>query len=139
MLKKIRTSWQPYMLRPLIHMAFTRLVLALFIALLADFFLSPAAGRDLRGSAFLLAGLLFAVLGWVAWLRLDGIRLPHWMMLRLNPRKKPARMFGGDIIDHIDDKPMIAFEDLDDEEKDVCLLLADACCCAVFLAASLLF
>jgi hypothetical protein len=49
----------------------------------------------------------------------------------------PARS-GGDMIDFIDEEPDIRFDDLDDDEKDVCLLCADLICCAVFLTASLL-
>ena len=134
-MKKIRRTLQPYMLRPWIYMTFTRFLLALAAALLCDFFLSPAAGRDLRGTAFLLAAALFAVLAWIAWLRLDGVKLPKFMMLRVNPRKKPSRMYG-DMIDFVDEQPTVAFEDLDDAEKDVCILGADAFCCAVLLIVS---
>ncbi len=119
------------MLRPLIYMAFTRFILALAAALLADFFLSPGAGRSLKSPAFLLTGALFALLTLIAFLRLDGVKLPKLMMLRINPRKKPSRMYG-DIADHLDDVPMVTFEELDDDEKDLCILAADAFCCAVF-------
>ena len=72
----------------------------------------------------------------IAWLRLDGVKLPKVMMLRINPRKKPARMYG-DMIDYVDEQPQVAFEDLDDGEKDVCILGADLFCCAAFLVLSL--
>ncbi|MBQ8081398.1 MAG: hypothetical protein IJ240_05825 [Clostridia bacterium] len=135
-MQKIREKWQPYMLRPLIYMTFTRFLLALTAALLIDFFFSAGAGRSLKETAFLLVGFLFALLAVIAWLRLDGIQLPKLMMLRINPRKKPSRMYG-DMIDYIDEQPQIAFEDLDDGEKDICILGADAFCCAAFLIASL--
>ena len=134
-MKTIRQKWQPYMLRPLIYMTFTRFILALAAALLADFFLAGTLGRPIKEPAFLLTGALFALLAVIAWLRLDGVRLPKPMMLRLNPRKKPSRMYG-DMIDYIDENPMVTFEDLDDEEKDVCILGADVICCALFLIAS---
>lgn len=129
-MRKLRENWQPYMLRPLIYMTFTRFILALFVLLLADFFLSPETGRSLKSTLFLLGAVLFALLAWVAWLRMDGVKLPKFMMLRVNPRKKPTRMYG-DMIDYIDEKPEITFEELDDGEKDVCILGADAFCCAV--------
>ncbi len=135
-MKRIREKWQPYMLRPFIYMTFTRFILALAAALLADFFLSPGAGRPLKEPAFLLAGALFALLAVIAWLRLDGVKLPKVMMMRINPRKKPARMYG-DMIDYVDEQPQVAFEDLDDGEKDVCILGADLFCCAAFLVLSL--
>ena len=135
-MKRIKKKWQPYMLRPFIYMTFTRFILALAAALLADFFLSPGAGRPLKEPAFLLTGTLFALLAVIAWLRLDGVKLPKVMMLRINPRKKPARMYG-DMIDYVDEQPQVAFEDLDDGEKDVCILGADLFCCAAFLVLSL--
>ena len=132
MIKKLREKWQPYMLRPLIYMVFTRFILALFVLLLADFFLSPAAGRSLKSTFLLLGAAVFALLAVIAWLRLDGIHLPKPLMLRVNPRKKPARTYG-DIIDHIDETPQVSFEDLDDGEKDVCILGADLFCCVALV------
>lgn len=134
-MRRIRETWQDYMVRPFIYMTFTRFVLALAAALLIDFFLAGKAGRSLKEPAFLLAAVLFALLAAIAWMRLDGVKLPKLMMLRVNPRKKPSRMYG-DMSDYIDEKPMVTFEDLDDGEKDVCILGADAVCCVLFLAAS---
>ena len=68
---------------------------------------------------------------------MDGIRLPKLLMLRVNPRKKPSRMTG-DMIDYVDEQPMVAFEDLDDEEKDLCILIADLVCALVCLVAGIL-
>ena len=136
-MKKIRDIFEPYMVRPLIYMTFTRFVLSLFILLLIDFFLSPKAGRPIKGTVFLLGSAVFAVLALIARLRLDGLRLPKLLMMRVNPRKKPSRMYG-DMIDYIDERPEIAFEDLDDREKDICILAADLFCFIVFLDAGLL-
>lgn len=137
-MNKLRSKWRRYMLRPLVYTAFTRLVLGLFGALLSDYFFSPAAGRSLRGTLFLLVSVLFALLAWIAWLRLDGVSLPRPMNLRLGPRKRRDRITG-DMIDFVDDKPPIPFDDLEDDEKDCCLLCADLVCAAVFFVASILF
>ncbi len=131
-MKKFKDIYAPYMQRPLIYMIFTRFVLALFAILLADFFLPPAAGRPIKKDLFFLGAALFAVFAVVAWLRLDGMKLPKMMMLRINPRKKPSRMYG-DMIDYIDEQPNITFEDLDDDEKDLCILAADLFCFIIFL------
>ena len=133
-MKKWREKLSRELLRPWIYMTFTRGLLALTAVLLADFFLSPAAGRSLKQAAFALAGMLFAVLAWIAWLRLNGVRLPRLLMLRVNPRKKPSRMVGGDMIDYVDQRPTLSFEDLEDEEKDLVILGADLVCAVVFLA-----
>ena len=134
---RIRELWQRYMVRPFVHMAFTRGVLALAAALLLDFFLRPSAGRDLREDLFLLSAALFALLAFVAYLRLDGLKMPRLLALRVNPRKKRSRMYG-DMADYLEDSPDPVFEDLEDDEKDACLIAADLVCCAGFLIASLL-
>ena len=135
-MEKLREKLQPYMLRPFIYMTFTRFLLSLCALLLVDFFLSPHAGRSLKPDVFLFGSILFAILAWIAWLRLDGIKLPKFMMLRINPRKKPGRMYG-DMIDFMDEHPQVNFEDLADDEKDLCLLGADAVCALAFLLLSL--
>ncbi len=136
-MKRFRDIYEPYMLRPIIYMAFTRFVLSLFVILLVDFFLSPKAGRPIKGTLFLLGAVFYALLALIAWLRLDGMKMPKMMMMRVNPRKKPSRMYG-DMIDYIDEQPQITFEDLDDGEKDLCILAADLFCFIVSLAAGLL-
>ena len=134
-LNDLRGKMQGYMLRPFIYMTFTRFILALTAGLLIDFFLGPSVGRDLRDAAFLLLAFLFALLAVIAFLRLDGAKLPRLMMLRINPRKKPSKMYG-DMADYLDEEPVTTFEDLEDDEKDLCILGADLICCALFLAAA---
>lgn len=133
-MKKLRRLWQRYMLRPFLYTAFSRLVLGLCAALLGDHLFSNPAGH-LRGTLLLLAAVLFALLAWIAWLRLDGVSLPKPLNARLSLLKKPARG-GGDLIDFVDEEPSVRFDDLNDDEKDCCLLCADLLCCAVFLIAS---
>ncbi len=135
-MKKPFDFYEPYMRRPIIHMVFTRFILALFIVESAVYFLSPAVGRPIRGTVCLLAAVFFGLMAWIVYLRMDGLQLPKLMMMRINPRKKPSRTYG-DMIDYIDEKPEIGFEDLDDNEKDLCILAADLFCCIVFLIAAL--
>lgn len=133
-MKKWKQKLQRHLLRPFLYLAAVRFLLGLTLVLLSAFLL----GRpEVKPYAALLAAAVFALLGWIAWLRLDGVRLPRLMMQRINIRKKPARAYG-DMIDYIDEAPAVTFEDLDDEEKDICLLGADFLCCVLFLALSLL-
>lgn len=136
-MKKIIKIWNKGMIRPFIYMTFTRFILSLFIVLMIDFFLAPSVGRDLRETLFSLGAVIFLACGWIAWLRLDDIRLPKFMMLRLNPRKKPSKMLYGDMIDYVDERPPVTFEDLEDEEKDVCIGGADLLCFILFLLIAL--
>ncbi|MBQ7520379.1 MAG: hypothetical protein IJU12_08670 [Clostridia bacterium] len=135
-MKKWWDKIQPYMLRPFIYMTFTRFLLALCLLLLINFFYSKEAGRPILSTVMVLGGVVFAILAWIAYLRLDGIKLPKFMMLRVNPRKKPTRMYG-DIIDYVDEQPQVTFEELSDTEKDICILGADLFCCAAFVIVSL--
>ncbi|MBQ6175274.1 MAG: hypothetical protein IJK28_11695 [Clostridia bacterium] len=125
------------LMRPFIYMTFTRFLLALAAGLLIDFFLGPVVHRDLKEGVFLIFGFLFALLALIAWMRLDGMKLPRLMMMRINPRKKPSRMYG-DMADFLDEEPMTTFEDLEDGEKDVCILYADLVCCILFFAAAVI-
>ena len=130
---QIRKYLRRDLLRPAVYMTFTRFLLALTAALLFDHFASSAA-RPLRAYAFLFMGVFFFALAWIAYLRLDGIKLPRLMMLRLNIRKKPARTYG-DMSDYTDEK-IVSFDDLENDEKDVCCLTADLFCFVVFMLLS---
>ena len=131
-MKKFKEIYEPYMLRPMIYMTFTRFVLALFIVLLADFFISQSVGHSIKKNAFFLCAFVFALLALIAWLRLDGVKLPKLMMMRVNPSKKPSRMYG-DMIDYVEERPGINFEELDEQEQDICILAADLFCFLAFL------
>lgn len=135
-MKKWWDKIQPYMLRPFIYMTFTRFLLALCLLLLINFFYSKEAGRPILSTVMVLGGVVFAILAWIAYLRLDGIKLPKFMMMRVNPRKKPTRMYG-DIIDYVDEQPQVTFEELSDAEKDLCILGADLFCCVMFVIVSI--
>jgi len=132
-MKKFRL--EKHMIRPFIYMTFTRFILALTAALLIEHFINDPL-RDISAFAFVFFGIFFAVLAWIAYLRLDGIKLPKFMMKRVNLSKKPAIKYG-DMIDYTDEE-IVSFEDLEDEEKDVCILLADVICAVLFLLISLL-
>lgn len=137
-MKKFKEIYEPYILRPVIYMTFTRFVLALFITLLADFFISGNSNDSIKEILFIICAFLFLILAVIAWLRLDGMHLPQFMMMRVNPAKKPSRMYG-DMIDYIDERPGINFNELDDSEKDLCILIANIFCFLVFLVLSIIF
>ena len=110
---------------------------ALAVILVVNYLVGKNTPRFL-GLAFLLLALLFVALAWIAYLRMDGVTLPKPLMTRVNLRKKPKRQYG-DMIDYIDEKPGPTFEELEDQEKDLCLLLADAACCVIYLVLSFFF
>lgn len=134
MIRKIRNIWDRVVIRPMIYMTFTRLGIGLLASLLLNHFFRDNV-RNILTYAFSFFTALFAAMAWIAYLRLDGMRLPKLFMKRLHPKKKPFRTYG-DISDHIDDEP-VTFEELTDQEKDLCCLVADFICFAVFLILAL--
>lgn len=124
------------MVRPVIYMAFTRFLVVLTAVLLWDRFSSISSLLDGKMFGFVFAGALFALLAWIAYLRMDGLHMPKLLMKRVNIRKKPARTYG-DMIDYVDEEP-VSFDDLEDDEKDFCILTADLICCVVFIGLSFL-
>lgn len=127
-MKKIMTR---DLIRPLVYKVFTRGILALFAVELFHFF-APANWplarfsnlTQLMGALFLL-GVLFA------WLRLDGLSIPQFKLPRIKRIDPP--FLTGDMADHLDDD-IILFDDLDKDEQNLCVLLADLILAAACLA-----
>ncbi len=133
----MREKWRNALLRPAIYAFSVRFLAALAVILVVNHIIGKNTPRFL-GLAFLLLALLFVALAWIAYLRMDGVTLSKPLMTRVNLRKKPKRQYG-DMIDYIDEKPGPTFEELEDQEKDLCLLLADAACCVIYLVLSFFF
>ena len=111
------------MIRPLVYKVFTRGLLALLAAQLIHFF-APASWPLTRFSNLaLLLGLLFVLFAFVAWLRMDGLKIPQFKLPRM--KRKDPPFLTNDMADHIDDD-IILFDDLEKEEQDACVLIADA-------------
>ncbi len=118
------------MIRPLIYKIFTRGILALFAARLIHFF-APSAWPLVRFSNLaLMLGLLFALFTLLAWLRMDGLKIPQLRMPRV--RRKNPPFLTGDLADHLDDD-VILFDDLEEENQAYCIFLADLFLCLVCL------
>ncbi|MBQ8973191.1 MAG: hypothetical protein IJ074_08955 [Clostridia bacterium] len=111
--------YQRYMLRPIVYQSSTRLAFSLAIALL----LREFAATPLPWSLIALAAV-FLLLSWVAWLRLDGARLPALDHRLFRARKRKDPFAGGAMADYLDEKP-ISFEELTNEERDACLLVSN--------------
>ena len=118
------------MIRPLIYKIFTRGILALFAAQLVHFFAPAASGFSSFSNLSLGLGLLFILFAFLAWLRMDGVRIPQLKLPRM--KKKDPPFLAGNMADHIDDD-IVSFDDLDQEEQDLCVFLADCFLAAVCL------
>ena len=133
MIKKIRTIFQKYMIRPMIYQSITKIAVALVLCLLWDRFLNQEHYQSIVESAFFVAGCIFVLLAWIQYLRMDGVRFHHLMEER-QERKKRAHVTK-DIVDFVDEK-IISFGELADEEQIVCRFLGDLICATIFFVPS---
>ena len=134
MTKWFLKHFKPYMTRPMIYKTFSRFIYGLLLSLLWDRFIND--GLYTKMHAFLFFGAFYALMAWISYLKLDGMRMPSlsdWMTASL-PHRKPERSFG-DMSDYVDES-VVNFEELEDEEKTTCVLFADVICCLIFLLLS---
>ena len=131
---KIKGIYQRYMLRPVIYMTAYRLMLSAIFMLILIRFVPKGPAPDM------IAGFLavfFALLTYLVYLRMDGLRIPRVKYIR--PRKKPDPLrHASSMTDHTDDDPGVTFEELEEDEKNLCSLLANVINLILFLAASFL-
>ena len=123
-----------YMIRPVIYKTSSRFLCALTAVLLWNEFVNMG-GLWPRSRAFVFFGVLFAAAGWLAYLRVDGAHIPKLPKKFTRRRHDPLRAYG-DLSEHVDDE-ITAFDDLDDDEQNLCLLLADVITAALFFVISL--
>ena len=134
MLKRFRSIYKPYMTRPTVHQAFTRFIYSLLLSFLWDKFISDPLQS--KAYVFLFFGAVFAILAWVSYLKLDGVRMPHfsdWLSSSL-PHKKPERSYG-DMSDYVDED-VVSYSELESDEKNICRLIANAACAVVYIGLS---
>ena len=123
MIRRIRQLFSRHLVRPLIYKIFTRGILALFAAQLIHFFAPAGSGFFSFSNLSLGLGFLFLLLTFLVWLRLDGMKLPQLKLPRM--KRKDPPFLAGSMADHVDDE-IVSFEDLDPDEQNVCVLIADA-------------
>lgn len=129
---KRKGIYHKYMLRPIIYLAAYRLMLSVIFLLILVRFVKHGPAPSLV-CGFL--AVFFALLAYLVYLRMDGLRIPRVKYIR--PRKKPdpMRNFGA-MSDHTDDEPGVSFEELEVDERDFCSFIANIVNLAIFLAAS---
>jgi len=135
MAKKPRKSLPRHLRLPLLYRIFPRIILALTAAALWNHFVNR--GVLLPPSfAYAFLAVLFGVFAWMAYLRMDGLRLPKIDKKLFDWKRKPQRSYG-DMSDYVDEE-LDHFDDLDEDEQELCLLWANGLCCVIFLVVSFL-
>ncbi len=122
MFRKIKSVISKRMIRPFIYMCFSRLVMTLFVILLFCHFVSSPSRYLQRQGLMILACLLYLFSAWISYLRLNGMKFPI-VNLKLKRKHTPVRAYG-DMMDYVDEG-IYSFDELEEEEKKVCVLLAD--------------
>lgn len=129
----LKKHWKPYLTRPLIYKTFTRFVLALTVALLWNNFAPVDPLIASRMYAFFFLSAYFLLCAWLVHMRMDGVRIPRFRF-RLRRKQDPVRTYG-DMMDFTDEE-IVSFDELEDDEKDFCSLLANLICFLIFLVLS---
>ncbi len=129
---KIKHIYHKYLLRPLIYLTAFRTMVAL-IGLLVIVRFVPNGPAPNMICTFLM--MLFALFAYLVYLRMDGLRIPRMKYIRPKKKSDPMRNFG-DMADHVDDDPGLAFDELEVDEKDFCSLVANVINLLIFLIAS---
>lgn len=131
---KIKGIYRKYMLRPIIYLAAFRTMVALIFFLLVDRFVANGPRSDMI-CTFL--AVVFALLSYLVYLRMDGLRIPRMKYIR--PKKKADVIRNmSDMTDHIDEELGVTFDELEQDEKDFCSLVANGINLVIFLTASFL-
>lgn len=125
-----------HLIRPAVYHGATKFGVAMVVCLLWDRLANPS-DLSINTHAFFFMAVFFAVLAWMGYLRMDGLRIPRIKMDFLKKiKKKPVRSYA-DMSDHIDEE-VVNFSELEDEEKDVCRLWVNIVLFIVFLVLSFL-
>ena len=131
---KIKGIYQRYLLRPIIYLtAFRLMVAAIFTLILLRFVPNGPAVDMITG--FL--AVFFALLAYLVYLRMDGLRIPRVKYIRPKKKADPLR-HASSLADYADEDPGVSFDELEDNEKDFCSLMANLIGLAVCLATSFL-
>lgn len=131
---KIKQIYQKYMIRPMIYLTAFRTMIALIFLLIIVRFV-PNGPAPAMICTFL--AVLFALLAYLVYLRMDGLRIPRMKHIRPKKKADPMRNYS-DMADHMDEDPGVTFDELETDEKDFCSLVANVINLAIFLIASFL-
>lgn len=131
----LKKHLKPYMIRPTVYKAFSYFLTALVVVLFWNRFVNKG-GSSPMSHAYTILGMFFFAAAWFNYLRLDGIKISVMSLLPIGTPKKRASGPFSDMSDHIDTE-VVSFQELGQEERDTCCLLANIICGVVFFFLSL--
>lgn len=132
-MKKLFEKYTKLLIRPILYRSVTWGSVALAVALVWERFVQVKSFLSVRRDIFFIIGVFFLALAWFSYLKIDGIRPPK---LKNDSEKRKTKRFGyGDIIDFADEH-VVTFDELSDEEQDLCKLATNIILGCVFLLTS---
>ena len=133
--KKLKSIYQPYMLRPTIYQCVTKSSIALAVALLWGKFINTDGIYSIVRDAFFVAGIFFFACVWFQYLRMDGLSVNR--APKAEKKKEKKGFLSKDIVDFADEK-IVSFAELEDDEQMVCRILSNTICGCIFFISSLI-
>ena len=134
MIKKIKSIFKEYMIRPLVYKTVTKCSIVLVICLLWNRFINTSKTMSMTEDVFFIVGMIFALFSWFQYLRLDGFSVHHLLEEKeKTPTKKHVKK---DIVDFVDEK-IISFHELDDDERVVVVMFSNLISGLIFVMISL--
>ena len=129
-MKRFLKLLQPHLTRPILYSALLKLTIGLCAVLLWERYL--ANGRELQQAIFF-AAFYFLLWTWFQYLAFDGMR-PF-----VPSEEEPKASASGFRLKDLINTKIDAFEELEDDEKTVCRLCADAIAAVCFFLAYVIF
>ncbi len=122
-----KEHYHRYMIRPIVTKTITRTLIGLVIVLLWDKYVNvERIGVSRLAFGLGAVGLILMAGAWFSYLHLDGLTPVDTAKKRFgikNKKKKTKRSTGGDIADYLDEE-IVPFEELEEDEKAACQLVA---------------
>lgn len=138
-MKKMRTIFSSVLIRPTIYRSVTRCAIMLVLLLLWDKYINKEGMPVVQDGCFV-AAMVFFGLAWMAYLRLDGVRVRYLTeeeKRQRSERKKKRKRLTGDIMDYADEH-IVPFDELDEEQQMLCTLLSNLLSGIVYFIPSLI-
>lgn len=127
-MKKLRSLYKPYLLRPILYRCTTKFAVSLTLVLLWCRYINCGVRPAVRDGAFAAALCLFAA-AWFSYLKLDGLKFYH----AERPPKK--RHISRSIADYAD-QHIVSFGELTDNERSLCGVVSSLMPGLLFLIAA---
>lgn len=123
-MKKLRSIYKKYMLRPIVYKAVTRGMAAAVLSLLWERYISEGLYSLWQGPG-LLCGLAFLVWAWGCYLWLDGVRVRGFLADKGRERAEQKRRHPTHSMVDFADEKIVSFEELEEDERVLCSLTAN--------------